>query len=73
MDGVTLNLTDAQMDAPQTCETITHGVNTQELVRRTGRTRQRVHQLIPRLGGVKVGHRWLFPADAGQSRARQTP
>ena len=63
---VSITLTEARQDHPCRAATIEHGIGATEIARRLGVSRQRVYQLKDRLGAIRVGRRWLYPADIGR-------
>jgi hypothetical protein len=65
VDGVTLTPADAEMDAPTACAAARDGVPLSEVAARLGISTQAVRVRAAELGGVRVGGRWVFPAETG--------
>jgi hypothetical protein len=64
-NGVSYCVADLAIDSPEAFELLASGISTAELARRLRVSWNAINQRAGQLGGVKVGARWLFPADAG--------
>ncbi|GMU24859.1 MAG: hypothetical protein AMXMBFR13_49300 [Phycisphaerae bacterium] len=57
VDGVRLTMTDAAIDQPEVIETVSNGYSPGEAAALLGVTRERIRQIQPTLGAVRLGGR----------------